>query len=256
MDKSFDFSVSAGLTLNLKNLWASVSVRTGGVNQATVKLSGDEKLLKDIQVTQPSSDQLSIEGQGGADNVTVIRSRGGSSISIGNFRSSGSIVVGSNIVMVNGKVISGGNVIDANDTEMPVIIITVPEGTEIDADDVQDLNSQGLNAKVYLSLSAQGKAKIQGVNGGKVNCSGQTRADISDAVGDLKVSCSGQSRVTAKGFFLDIDANCSGQSQVTIIGNCEDINAEASGMSTVTLTGNASGKVRKHESGMSEVSIG
>ena len=254
MDKKLDFKVSSGLTLNLKNLWASVSIRTGGVNQATVSLSGDEKLLKDIQVTQPSSDSLSIEGQGGADGITVIQSGRRSSISIGNVRG-GNLVITNGVVIRNGQVVTGGTS-QLEDTEMPTITITVPEGTELDAESVEELKSQGLNGKLYLSVDGQGKANVQGVNGGKVDCSGQTRAEISNAQGDLKISCSGQSRITAKGNFGDIDADSSGQSQVTIVGNCQDCNADASGMSTVSLIGHASGKVRKHESGMSTVSIG
>jgi hypothetical protein len=255
LEKNLEFVVSSGLTLSLNNLWAIVNIRPGKLNLATVCLSGDEKLLKDILVNQPSPDQLNIEGQGRVGGVTVIQTGRRSSISISNIRG-GSIVVGGGTVIVNGKVISGGeNIIENEGIEMPSITITAPEGTALDADSVESLISKGLNGKLYLSVTGQGNANVQGISSGKVDCIGQSRARISDVQGDLKLSCRGQSDINAKGNFGNIDADSSGQSRITIIGNCNDCNADTSGQSSISLIGHASGKVRRHESGMSSIDI-
>lgn len=261
--KNVSFNLSGNSTLTLKNLYAQVTVRKGSAGNASVELNGDEELLKLISVTQPNSNEVLIEGEemdGGG--ITVVQSGRRSSISvrgngvvIGGNIIGGSIVGGSNVVIVNGKVISGNVTQIDGGAEMPTITVTVPEGTELDVESVEDLNSQGLNGKLYLSLDGQGKAKIQDVTNAKVNCSGQTRAEISNTSGDLKVSCSGQSRATVKGNFGDVNADASGQSQVRIVGNCKDCEGSASGQSTISLSGHASGKIRKHESGQSSVDI-
>jgi len=254
---------SLSLSLSLKNLYARVIVRKGPAGKASVELNGDEKLIELIKVIQPSSNEVLIEGEDGGGDVTVIQNHGRSSISVrgngvvisGSVR--GNIVSGGNVVIVNGKVISGGNgqVTEIAGAEMPTITVTVPEGTELDAESVESLDAQGLNGKLYLSLNGQGQAKVQDANGLKIDCSGQSRAEITNATGNLLPSQSWQSRVTVKGNLDDVDADSSGQSRIQIVGNCHDCEGNASGMSSVSLIGRASGKVRKHESGMSHVEI-
>lgn len=251
--KNFAFDLGNSPTLTLKSLYAEVVVRKGESGKATVEVEGEGELDKLVKVSQPNSNEVLVEGLGsiGGNNITVIQSSHRSSVVI-----RGSV---SGLVVVNGKVISGnenGNVsvIDAID-KMPKITVFVPEGTELDAESVEDLNSQGLNGKLYLSLDGQGKAKIRDVNSAKINCSGQTEADLGNVKGDFKASCSGQSRITARGSFDDVNADTSGQSRIRILGNCRDCEGSASGQSTISLTGHASGKVRKHESGQSSVDI-
>ncbi len=267
MAKNLNFNVGDGLTLTLQDLWASVEVRKGQIGKATVNLSGDDKLLEQVEVTQSSPDQLLIKGSGeDGGGLTVINSRGGS-ISVGNIRGSGiviggsvvgrTIVSGGDLVVVNGKVVSGGNKVTVIEGgEMPTITIVVPAGTNIEAYDVQSVNSRGLGGKLDVSLSGQGEATVDYVNGMKVRCSGQSHANITGAAGNIKASCSGQSNVSVVGSKLgDVEAEASGQSSVTVNGSCEDCDVDASGMSHVTVT-HATGKVHKHSSGMSHVSVG
>jgi len=249
MAKNLNFNVGDGLTLTLQDLWANVEIHIGQGGKATVVLGGDDKLLEQIEVTQPSADQLLVKGSGeGGDGITVIQSGGHGSISVGNIRGScvvigGSIVgrtvvPGGDLVVINGKVISGGDkvtVVEGGET--PKIVVTVPHGTDLEAYDVSSVDSHGLGGKLDISLSSQGEATIDTANDMKVRCSGQSHVHIIDAAGDLK-------------------ASCSGQSSVTINGSCKDCYADASGMSRVTVSGRATGKVRKHQSGMSHISVG
>lgn len=262
--KNFSFSLGTSSTLTLKSLYAQVNIRKGIVDKATVEMSGDEKLIELIKVIQNGNGVL-IEGQdmGGGD-ITVIQNRSHSSISvrgngvvIGGSISGARIITNGNVVILNGKVVSDGssNESEIEDVEKPIITVTVPEGTELDAESVESLDSHGLNGKLYLSLDGQGYARVQDVNGAKISCSGQTRCELGNAWGDLKISCSGQSRTTANGSFGDVDVDSSGQSQIRVIGNCQDIEGSSSGQSTISLIGQASGKVRKHESGQSRIYI-
>jgi hypothetical protein len=261
--KNSIFNLSGPTTLTLKDLYAKVIVRAGQTGKASIEIDGDEKLIKLINVSQPNSGEVLIEGRdmGGGD-VTVIQSRGssisvrGSGVVIGGDIVGGRIVSGNNLVIVNGKVVSGGgNVTEIEGGEIPTITVTMPEQTELDAESVEELDSQGLKGKLYLSLDGQNRAKVQDADGVKINCSGQTRANVTNAKGDLKVSCSGQSRVIARGNFDDVDMDSSEQSQINVSGNCRDCEGSASGQSTVTFSGHPSGKIRKHESGMSCVEI-
>ncbi len=260
--KNVTFDLSGSSTLTLKNLFAQVTVRKGSTGKASVEVSGEDEVIKEIKVTQPNSSEVLIEGpDNGGGGITVVQSGRSSSISVrgndvvvGGNIVGGRIISGGNVVIVNGKVISG-QVTELGGAEMASITVTVPEGTELDAESVEELNSQGLNGKLYLSLDVSGKAKVLDVTSAKIDCRGQTRAELGNAKGDLKVSCSGQSRVTAKGNFGDIDMDASGQSQIQVAGNCRDCEGSASGQSTISLTGHASGKVRKHESGQSSVDI-
>lgn len=252
--KTFNFKLGESASLNLKSLFAQVTVRKGELGVATVEMEGDEDLVKEITVSQPNPGEIRVEGtdqDGGNGNITIIqsgRSNRKSTIVMGNVRG---------LVITNGQVISGGsNVRTIEGLPKPVVItITVPEGTELDAESVEELDSQGLNGKLYLSLDGQGKAKIRDVNSAKISCSGQTIADVGNIKGDAKLGCSGQSKIAVYGNFGDVEADASGQSRIRIVGDCHDCEGSASGQSTITLTGHASGKVRKHESGQSSVDI-
>lgn len=267
MAKNLNFNVGDELTLTLQDLWANIEVRKGQVGKATVDLSGDDKLLEQIKVTQPSPDQLLIKGSDEGGGLTVISGRSGS-ISVGNIRGRGIVIGGSivgrnvitdDLVVIHStNIVSGGSgkvtVIEGG--EMPKIIVTVPQGTDLEAYDVQSVNSHGLCGKLDVSLSGQGEATVDDVKGMKVRCSGQSHANITNASGNLKASVSGQSSISVVGKLGDVEAEASGQSSVTVNGSCENCNVDASGMSHVTVSGHATGKVRKHSSGMSHVSVG
>lgn len=264
--KNFDFSVGLNSTLTLKTLYAQVNVRKGQANKTTVEMSGSEKLLELIKVTQ-NGNNVTIEGQKnmGDGNITVISNNGRSSFSIrrnagGVFIGSisgGRIVTGDNILIVGDNVISGKEteITEMESIEMPVITITAPEGTDLDAESVESLDSQGLNGKLYLSVEDQESAKVLDVTKSKISCSDQSHCRLGNAQGDLKISCSDQSDAIVKGNFDDIDVNTSDQSSVRVIGNSRDFESRSSDQSSISLTGHTSGKVRKHESDQSSIHI-
>jgi len=256
------FNVATDLTLCLENLWAEVTVRTGQPGVAEVTLEGEEKLLKQIKVTQPSPDQLSISGpENSGGGMTVISSggsvsvRGGrGSVVIGGSVSGARIITGRNLVIVNGRVVSGGE--DATVIEgdkIATITVTVPQGTHLDVSDVQKLDSRGLGGRLDLSLHSQGEARVQDVVKAKIACHGQSHCRIANCSGDLRVTCGGQSSATVSGTFGDVEADSSGQSHISVNGNCGNFDGSAGSQSTINFTGTASGKVRKHESGQSHV---
>lgn len=257
------FNVAEGLTLCLENLWAEVTVRPGQPGVAEVKLEGDEKLLKQIKVSQPTPDQLLIKGPEDGGGVTVISSggsvsvRGGrGSVVIGGNVVGGRIITGSNLVVINGRVVSGGeNATVIEGDQIPKITVTVPKGTNLDVSDVQKLDSRGLGGKLDLSLHGQGETTIGDVVKAKVVCHGQSHCQVTNCSGDLRVTCAGQSSVTASGSFGDVEADSSGQSHVSLTGYCRNFDGSASGQSSTSFSGQVSGKVRKHESGQSRVMI-
>lgn len=264
--KNFDFNVGSNSTLTLKALYAQVNVRKGQANKTIVKMSGDDKLLKLIKVTQKGND-VTVEGQEnmGDGNITIINNSGRSSVYIRGSASGvvvgsiscGRIVTGDNILIIGDNVISGKEtkITEIESIEMPVITITVPEGTDLDAESVESLDSQGLNGKLYLSIEDQGSAKVLDVTKSKISCSDQSHCRIGNALGDLKISCSDQSDAIVKGNFDDVDVSTSDQSSVRVIGNSRDFESRSSDQSSISLTGHTSGKVRKHESDQSSIHI-
>lgn len=270
MAKTLNFKVSNSLTLTLQDLWANIEVRAGSAGVVTVELKGDDKLLEQIKVTQPNSDEILIKGAGEANGgLTVIQSGGRSSISVGNISNSSSVVIGGSIkgrvvisdddvvVISGGKVLSGGgkvNVITGD--EIPTIIISVPQGTDLVAYDVTSVDAKGLGGKLNVSLSGQGKAVVENAKGMKLRCSGQSSIQVTKATGDLKASTSGQSNIQVSGQFGDVEAESSGQSHVTVNGPCNDCEVESSGQSGVNVSGPAKGKVRKNANGQSHVYVG
>lgn len=252
------YQVAFGLCLFIEKLWAEVSISVGEENKATVEISGDEKLLKDINVTQPNPKLLQIEGAGSDEQgsgITVISARGRQSISISSVQG-GSIIVAGGTVKVNGKLVSGNgsvNVIEGGD--IPKIKVMVPRGTNLETYDVEKVEVSGLNGSLSSHVGGQGSLRASDVNGLKVKCSGQSSCEITRVAGNAKLVATGQSSIDVQGNLEDVEADAGGQSHITINGNCHDFEGEASGQSRILLSGKASGRVRQRESGQSRVVV-
>ena len=256
MNRDSSFTISGvGATLLLENLYAKVRISAGSPGTATVFIKGGEKVINQFTVSQPSPDQVVVRGeQVVSDGISISSVGRGSSVSIGgNIRGSTVISGRGSVVIVNGKVISGGDrVTIIEGDEMPEITIKVPEGTDLKAYGVETLSSLGLNGRATLSLSGQDKATICDVRGMKVKCSGQSQCGIEKASGNLNVTTSGQSGLTVVGDIGDVEADSSGQSHI-LIGNCKNFDGESSGQSSISVLGRVTGKVRKHSSGQSSI---
>lgn len=255
--KNEKYTVSGGLTLTLKNLWAEVHVIDGQSGVATVKLDGDEKLLKQIHISR-NAHQVTIKGEGGENGgSTVIYGRGNSVVSVGNIRG-GNIVVDGKLVVLNGKVISGegDDVTVVESGKMPVITVEVPKGTDLEVYDVQRLTSKGLGGGVDVYLSGTSKATITDANGMNVKCSGQSQCVVENAAGNFKAVTSGQAIVDIIGNFDDVDAKCSGQSYIYIDGKCHNFNGATSGQSHIFVSRGATGLIsQRNNSSMSRISV-
>lgn len=251
-----NFKVGINPSVVLEDLFAEVKIITGESGVITIEISGDEKSLKDIVITQKSSDEILIKGKGSSkDNITIINSGSKSSISMNNFSSHGKcVIIGGGNIIINGKKISGTDTID--EIKPVQIKITVPNGTSLDACDILKLFTIGLNGKLKLSLSGQNEAVISGaVKKINIKCSGQSSAKVTNAEGETTLSTSGQSCISIQGNLEDIEADTSGQSTILIQGNCVNIEANSSGQSSITLKGKATGRVREHSSGQSHIRI-
>lgn len=271
MNKARKFNVAERLTLTLEDLSPRVIVITGIPGVASVNLAGSEKLLEGIKVEQPKPDQLTIKGTQSQSNSSVTQSfsSGGFSMTQSVGRSSSqtsftsniggrgkTIISSGDLVIVNGKVISGGdNVTVIEGEESPSILVTVPVGTDLEIYDVEYCDAKGLGGRLDVSLNGQYEATIDSTTGVKVNLDRQSKCKVTNAGGDLHANLSGQSSTTIKGNLNDVDATVSGQSGLTIIGNCRDFIAEASGMSRITLSGDATGRVKPRVSGMSSIDL-
>lgn len=252
-------TVGSNPSIALEDLFAKVNIVTGGSGVIKIEMSGDEKSLKDIIITQKSADEILIKGKKSSNgNITIINSGGRSSISMNNFGSRGNcVIIGNGRVIVNGKMVSGGNIINTVDMAEPVQIkVHVPVGTNLDGYGVSQLTATGLNGKVKLSLSGEDDAVINGVTK-KINvkCSGQSSVKITKAEGEVALSTSGQAYISVQGKLEDIEVDTSGQSTVSIQGECINITADSSGQSSITLSGKATGRVRQHSSGQSQIRI-
>lgn len=256
-DESSSYQVEQGLCLTLEDLFAEVNISVGEEGTAAIKISGDEKLTKDIKISQANPKSVQIKGVGLGDrNVTIITNGSRTSINNGNVIIAGrdSMVSIKSTVVINGKVVSGeGDVIEGG---IPQIQITVPKGTDLEIYDVEKAESIGLGGKLVANLGGQKNLRITEANGLKIKCDGQSKCRAEKATGDVKLTVSGQSTIYVQGDLNDVEADASGQSGITIIGNCHDFNGDASGLSKISVTGKASGRVRQRESGLSEIHIG
>jgi len=250
--------VAPGLCLFIEKLWAEVNISVGEEGKATVEISGDEKFLKDIHVTQPNPKLLQIEGAGSnlqGNSVTVISSGGRGYVSVSSLRG-GCIIVGGGNIVVNGKSISGdGNVNVIEGGDIPKIKVAVPKGTNLESYDVERVKACGLKGSLSSHVSGQGSIHASDVNGLKMKCSGQSSCDITAVSGDAKLVTAGQSSIDIQGDLNEVDADASGQSHITINGNCHDFEGEASGQSRILLSGKATGRIRQRESGQSRVVV-
>lgn len=251
--KHYEFQVVEGLTLAVQDVWAKVNIQTGRDGVATVDLDGDDKLLEQIHVSQPGDDEIFIRGTGENGGGITIINPGGSMISVGNIRAGRNVVIGGSVV--GGTIISSGNMTVIQDAQPTTITVRVPQGTNMEAFGVSEMNSRGLGGRVDITLSGQGEASIEDAHGMKIRCSGQSHCRITKASGGLTAGCSGQSSVVIVGNLDDVEADASGQSSITVNGNCRDCIANARGQSNISVSGHASGRVRKHGGGMSRVSI-
>lgn len=260
MRKDLKFEVSEGLTLSLEDLWAKVSIRTSPKGIATVVLEGEEKFINQVKVEHPNPSELTLKGEQGGNTVIM---GGGSSIVLGgrgnvviggNIR--GSVISSGNLVIINGRVVSGGKDVTVTlGDEMLKIKITVPEGTDLSSHSVEELDSNGLRGKLSLSLSGQQQAVVGFAKKVRVSCSGQSEIQVTEASGDLNVSTSGQSSVAITGSFEDVETHSSGQSHIGINGNCRNFEGDSSGQSSISVLGSVSGRVRKHSSGQSNIRV-
>lgn len=255
MEKKFSFPVVSGLAFLLENLFAIVNVRACEDANVSVVVSGDEDLIKDIDVVQSSPASISVKGKGGSGGIiTVINNGRGSSVSVSNI-SGNSISISNSVVMVDGKVIAPGNSDNVKTKEMTSIKVLMPKGSAISLSDVHKAFISGVGGKLNARLSGQGELDVLDVGNAKVKGSGQTQCDLKNVSGSVNLDVSGQSHVSAQGEFGDVEAEASGMSTITIIGNCQDVDAEASGMSNIVVRGQVSGTVRERKSGMSKISI-
>jgi hypothetical protein len=278
-DESSSYQVEPGLCLTLEDLFAEVSISVGEEDTAAIKISGDEKLIKDIKISQANPKSIQVKGNGleNGRNVTVITGGSRTSINSGNIIITGrdgmvSVSKGKSTIIINGKVVSGeGDVIEGG---IPQIQVIVPKGTDLEIYDVEKAESIGLGGKLVANLGGQGNLRITESNGLKIKCDGQSKCKVEKATGDAKLTVSGQSTINVQGDLNDVEANASGKSEVTIIGNCHDFNGDASGLSEITIIGNchdfngdasglseinvtgkAAGRIRQRESGQSEIHI-
>jgi len=264
-DVNKEFKVGDGFCLTVENTFADVRISVGPDSVASVKMTGDEKLLKDIKLSQPNADSLLIKGQSAKANSSVsIFTTGSGSFSMNNFSSHGSVVsIGNggvvsigrgNVVMVNGKIVTGngdGETID----ELPQIEITVPLGSDLDISDSGNVTAIGLGGKVNAHLSNQDNLQITDASGLKIKCSGQSHCTIKNGAGDANLTVSGQSSIAVTGDLHNVEATSSGQASIALDGNCHDFSGDSSGQSNIYVRGRATGKVRQRESGQSRISV-
>lgn len=266
-EETKEFQVVSGLTLALENLGANVRISVGAEGKATFRMSGDEKLLKDIEVSQPSPNRIQIKGKGlgGGNDITVISGGGRQSVSMTSVRG-GNIVIsgggsivsvgrGGGTVIINGKVVSGEGNVETIEGGLPEIQVNVPKGTSLDITDVESTISSGLGGKLNARLGGQCSLSVSDVNGLKVKCNGQSGCTARNASGDANLSTNGQSSIEIRGNLNDVEAETNGQSHITIGGNCHDFDGEANGQSRISVSGRATGNVRQRESGQSRISV-
>ncbi len=265
-EETKEFQVVSGLTLALENLEANVKISIGTGGKATVTMSGDEKLLKDIDVSQPNPNRIQIKGNGldGRNAVTIISGGGRQSISVTGVRG-GSVVVsgggsfvsvggGRSTVIVNGRVVSGSDN-ETIEAGIPQIQVSVPKGTNLDVTDVESTESSGLDGKLNVRLGGQCELSVSDVNGLKVKCSGQSECNVRNASGDANLNTSGQSSIEIQGDLNNVEADANGQSHIVISGNCNDFDGNANGQSRISVSGRALGNVRQRENGQSRISV-
>lgn len=267
-----ELKVSEGLSLILEDLFADVEISTGKKGKAKIEMSGDEKLLQDIDISEPDVDSIAkpslnsieIRGKEQGNSVTIRTGGGRRGITVSSIRGSGNVVIsgsggsisvgrGSKIV-VNGKVVSGGDS-EWDGESIPKIRITAPKGTDLDFSNVESLHSSGLGGKLRAAINGQNEASVTDVNGLRVRCSGQSKCVVRRASGNADVKTGGQSSLDIKGDLGDVAADSGGQSGIRIKGTCHDFEGEAGGQSNIIVSGTVSGEVRQRESGQGSISI-
>ncbi len=244
------FNVGGAKTLFVQNLFANVTVRASNGSTANVAMSGDKNLISDIIISQDAQGNIRIAGKKNNYNQVTIESNSGcKSVSI---TSNNVVVSGGDLVIVNGKVIKGGN----EKVELVNIEVVVPKGTNINDFHTKQLVVSGLNGKVSASLLGQDKLNVTQANGMYLECSEQSTCRVSQAIGGLHLDASDQSKISISGTsLLNVHAEARGRSEIGITANCRDFLAEASGESEIILHGHASGRISKSSSGQSEVSV-
>lgn len=134
-ERTFSFSVKKGLLLILENLFAIVTVRAGNDNVVTIKVVGDKKNAKDINVSQKDAQKISVEGRVRERADFISRGRGSSfSFSGGTFID---CTVGNGNTVVNGSRFRH-SVADKAAEITTRIEIVVPKETSIDISQVHD----------------------------------------------------------------------------------------------------------------------
>lgn len=240
---SKSFNVNGTQTLLLQNLFANVTVKVGNGNSVAVVISGDKKSIKDIFARQDDRSQISIKGKEGTNN-------GGSSVSINNSGGMTIITSGGGTIVVNGKVISGGEAVKPASIE-----VSVPRGTNIEAFQINKLSSTGVNGKLKATVSEQGELAISEVMSAKLKCSEQSVCRASKVTGNVRLVASEQSQISVSGSMLDVEADASEQSSISINGSCHDVDAQASEQSEVTGNCKINGRLRKHATEQSHISL-
>lgn len=146
------------------------------------------------------------------------------------------INISGSCVIINGKVISGGNNQDDKDKETIKSYILKESLRKLSVSGQSNLFSKDILELKKVSVSGQSSLKIENR-------------------GDIDVSLSGQSEINLKAIeALEIDIDCSGQSLVEIIDtNADKISFDISGQSKLFVDDSSFKKTSIDASGMSSI---
>ena len=285
--KTFQFSTSSQVTIDINDLFGKVTINSGKHSQVTIKATGEEESLEQLKVTQ-EKDEISIRGSENSGTVisngNIISFGGGAFIQSGQNVRIGTVTMnGQSITMtnggiwINGKKVNGDDLTDFKEIKPLDVVITIPSNIalNLELNEIAELfcNHPVINLNVDTSgqckwkfcqvesfvgdIAGQTEIEIEKIlDGTNLDISGQSRVQIPSFLGSLKLDVSGQSGVTVSGSFKKIDVDISGQSSVVTTGSVSgNLIADVSGMSSYIHSGKVQGRVKKDSSGMSSVLI-
>lgn len=269
MQRSFE--VGSEPVLSLTRVSAQVTTQSGPVNAITVEVEGSQRYIDGLTIEQVGNTVMITEPEGFGDHGTTVISNGGGTTVISGGRGGVSVIGGT----IRGSIITSGSgkvIIDGVDVTKlareaggepepePVIVVNVPDGTNVQAERVNDLTLHHRGGRLVADVRGEGALDAPHVISARLVVRGESSASVGVMGGTLAaevggqsslifggtgstvhLSVSGQSSVNGNGDFTSVTGPVSGQSSVNISGNIRSDSLNASGQSTVLVNGHRSG---------------
>jgi hypothetical protein len=248
-----------------------IDVQPHDSTQIVVTLEGSAEALKNIKLFQEGG-KVFIEGISEVSNDISIS---GDYISIGNGgisisgrshgvirvggRISGSTIIGNNITMVDGQIISGNaiNVSGLNTNSQVKVSVKVPFKTSVDiSGEYEGLTIGDTEGTLYLDVDGTCVATIGSVRDTVIKTEGTTQVTIAKVTGSLVLRSEGTASIRVhEGQVTELKVKMEGTCQVNLLVQAQtaDLKIEGTGNMFVSKVGTV---LRRKVEGLGRITIG